>query len=232
MGDAELSDAPRPPMFSADADNTGALTARGRRTRERLMKSAREVLEESGYHASTVRDITERSGLALGTFYRYFDDKEQLYMLLLRSLVDELYFSVTGTWQPGTPLASLYASTLAYLKAYYANRHLIWALRDMAGVVPECAALWWELRLRTYERMERHLESSTAAPSLDTRLVVSALGGMVEQFAHYWYVEGERYDTEPPDPEQAAQTISRLWYRAVYADEAGHDPTLERLHPS
>jgi AcrR family transcriptional regulator len=181
------------------------------------MESARRLLEEVGYHDSTVTDITERSGVSLGSFYRYFDNKEELYLLLLQSLVQELYNSVGGVWDAKDVEGSLRRSTMRYLEAYHVNRRLISALQDMAGVVPESARLWWELRLRTFQRMQRFLDNSS--DSSDADYVASALGGMVEQFANYWYVQGERHGGKPPPLEEAAVTLARLWYRAVYADK-------------
>lgn len=208
----------RSEWFVVKSPARGKLTSRGERTRQRLMQSARDLLEEVGYHDSTVTDITERSGVSLGSFYRYFDNKEELYLLLLQSLVQELYDSVGGTWDETDVEGSLRRSTLRYLEAYHANRRLISALQDMAGVVPESARLWWELRLRTFQRMQRFLENSSDEGD-GPHYVASALGGMVEQFANYWYVQGERHGGKPPPLDEAAVTLARLWYRAVYADK-------------
>jgi AcrR family transcriptional regulator len=54
--------------------------------REAILSAAREVFSDIGYGAATVRDIIRRTGLASGTFYNYFPDKESV----LRALVDEI----------------------------------------------------------------------------------------------------------------------------------------------
>lgn len=46
------------------------------RIREQIVAAARESFCDLGFGASTVRDIMRRAGLAPGTFYNYFDDKE------------------------------------------------------------------------------------------------------------------------------------------------------------
>jgi AcrR family transcriptional regulator len=56
-----------------------------RRNREALLTAARAVFLEIGYDAGSVRDIIGRSGLALGTFYNYFEDKEAI----LRAVLEE-----------------------------------------------------------------------------------------------------------------------------------------------
>lgn len=207
--------------FAIKVPSRGSLTPRGERTRQRLMASARALLEEQGYHGSTVTKITERSGVALGNFYRYFDNKEELYLLLLQSLVQELYSVVGGVWNADDVRGSLKEATLRYLRLYRENRRLIAALQEVAGVVPEAAELWWELRLRTYWKMERYIQrvgvpSDLADLPNAAGLMASALGGMVEQFASYWYVQNERQGRPAPTLEEAAEALSALWFRSVY----------------
>jgi AcrR family transcriptional regulator len=54
-------------------------TARGQRTREKLLAAAEAEFGEKGFHAVGIGDITRRAGVALGTFYVYFDSKEEIY---------------------------------------------------------------------------------------------------------------------------------------------------------
>ena len=40
-------------------------------TRQRLLRSAQELIEEGGYGAATVIAIADRAGVAAGTLYRH-----------------------------------------------------------------------------------------------------------------------------------------------------------------
>ena len=53
--------------------------------RAAILDAAREAFAELGYGAATVRDVVRRTGLAAGTFYNYFPDKESV----LRALVED-----------------------------------------------------------------------------------------------------------------------------------------------
>jgi AcrR family transcriptional regulator len=68
---------------------TGALDGKRERTkaqnRATIIAASREVFAELGYDASAVRDVMRRTGLASGTFYNYFEDKEAVF----RAVVDE-----------------------------------------------------------------------------------------------------------------------------------------------
>ncbi len=50
--------------------------------RTAMMQTAVQVFAEKGYHAATVRDIVQKAGVAIGTFYFYFPDKETLFVYL------------------------------------------------------------------------------------------------------------------------------------------------------
>ncbi len=69
--------------------SAAAVAGRRERTkaanRAAILAAAREVFAELGYGAATVRDVVRRTGLAAGTFYNYFPDKESV----LRALVED-----------------------------------------------------------------------------------------------------------------------------------------------
>ncbi len=196
--------------------NNEAATAKGRNTKARILEAGRSVLEQRGYFDTSVSEIIERSDIALGTFYRYYANKNVLCFQLLETLVAELYELVSGSWVKEDAMENLRASSLRYLTAYYTNRKLIAAMLQMSGAVPACAALWWALRKRTYDRMKRYLKSPKITCQLDPDLTVTALGSMVEQVAYYWYVEAERNGKPVPKLDEAADVLSHIWYRAVY----------------
>src|SRR5260370_16306139 len=55
-------------------------------TRQRILEAARQLFAASGYQASTTRDIANAAGIANGTLFNYFPNKEAI----LASLVAEV----------------------------------------------------------------------------------------------------------------------------------------------
>src|ERR687889_314822 len=53
-------------------------TERGRRTVRKLLQAAAQEFGERGFHEAAITGITARAGVALGTFYTYFESKEEL----------------------------------------------------------------------------------------------------------------------------------------------------------
>ena len=58
-------------------------TERGKRTREKLLRAAEIEFGEKGFHEAGVSGITYRAGVALGTFYTYFESKEEIFQALV-----------------------------------------------------------------------------------------------------------------------------------------------------
>jgi len=62
------------------------LTAKGRATRERLLRSADHLFATRGYAETTMRDVAAEAGCAVGLAYRYFARREDLAVALYEDL--------------------------------------------------------------------------------------------------------------------------------------------------
>ena len=58
-------------------------TERGRKTLRRLIEAAAAEFGERGFHEAAITGITQRAGVALGTFYTYFESKEEVFRALV-----------------------------------------------------------------------------------------------------------------------------------------------------
>jgi AcrR family transcriptional regulator len=72
--------------------------------KEKVLETALEMLAEGGFHASPVSVLAKRSGVAVGTIYHHFENKEsmveELYMNLKRKMADAMIkgLDVDGTF--------------------------------------------------------------------------------------------------------------------------------------
>jgi AcrR family transcriptional regulator len=64
---------------------------RARRTYEALVEAAAAAFIAEGYDATGTPDIAAKAGVSVGTFYRYFDDKKQIYVEVARRHLAEAY---------------------------------------------------------------------------------------------------------------------------------------------
>ena len=74
-------------------------TSRGQRTRQKLLDAAEAIFGERGYERASITEITQRAGVAQGTFYVYFPDKQTIFEELVRGLSQRLRRATTEATQ-------------------------------------------------------------------------------------------------------------------------------------
>jgi len=89
-------------------------------TRRAIMKAAVSIFLERGYSDTRVMDVAERAGLAKGTLYLYYSDKEALFEGVLRGSIGE----------PMTALAASSRNVHETTRAFV-GRTILPFLRDM-----------------------------------------------------------------------------------------------------
>ena len=90
--------------------------ARARETYEELLRAAAAVFAERGYHYSPVREIAERAGVSVGTFYVYFNDKRSVFVELIHLVFEKNLVAtreVLTRWEE--PLAAGEGDTRAFV---------------------------------------------------------------------------------------------------------------------
>ena len=71
---------------SPASDGKAPRTARGERTLRKILDAARDEFGQRGFSESSIVAITQRAGVALGTFYTYFDSKEAVFQALVSDM--------------------------------------------------------------------------------------------------------------------------------------------------
>ncbi|TDD06355.1 TetR/AcrR family transcriptional regulator [Saccharopolyspora terrae] len=195
-------------------------TARGRRTRDRLLAAARVVFETRGFLDTRVGDICDEAGLAQGTFYIYFQSKEDVFYNLVDSVIADRYLltavpdDFTGT------VADRFAYTL---RQYFAEME---HSRRFSRIVEQVATfdermrenrmqIRRDFRQRVQHGIERLQRQGAADPDVSAELTAEAIVAMINNFAYINLVIGEREDL---DIEEVVQTLTNIWARALALD--------------
>lgn len=152
-------------------------------TRERLMRSARELIEEGGYGAAPVVAIAERSGVAASTLYRHFASKEELFVEVFRSVCDREVEAMRAA-ADAMPSGASHVDRLVEVLATFAQRalrrpRLAWAL-IAEPVDPLVDAERLAYRARYSDLTAQALRAGIDAgelPAQDVRLTAAALVG-------------------------------------------------------
>jgi AcrR family transcriptional regulator len=72
------------------------------RRQAEILKAAFEVFAAKGFEAARIDDVAQRAGIAKGTIYLYFPDKERLFQAVVRNLIPRR-FDLLVKSLPGPP---------------------------------------------------------------------------------------------------------------------------------
>lgn len=189
-------------------------TAKGRDTRERLLTAATALFAERGYTRVTIRDITDAAGLSAGAFYRYFKDRRELMLVLMRKLTAEAFDFVRVPWDERDPMLSVLQSTQLYFKFYEAHRPLFAILVELGQTDPAVADIWAVSRRAFYSRiahsLRRGLEAGRLRLDVDVDVAAELMGSMSEFYAFQRFVLADDV-VKPVSIEESARNLANIW---------------------
>ena len=195
-------------------------TARGQQTRDKLLVAAREVFETKGYVEARVTDICDEAGLANGTFYLYFQSKDEIFYTLVDTVVADRYLLTAVPEDFEGSVADRFAYTLRqYFAAIQRNRKFSRIIEQVATLDERMRENRMAIRRTFRERIQHGIESlqrhGAADPTISAELTAEAIVSMVSNFAYINLSLGAREDL---DIEQAVATLTSIWQRALALD--------------
>jgi AcrR family transcriptional regulator len=66
-------------------------TTKGQRTRKNILICARKVFARAGYVTLRMSDVAEESGVSMGALYRYFQNKDDLFVNLIGDIHEQMF---------------------------------------------------------------------------------------------------------------------------------------------
>lgn len=195
-------------------------TARGRRTRDALVAAARTVFERDGYVDSRLVDIVAEARCSVGSFYTWFESKDEVFAAVLHEAQSEMLHPGTGRIEAtDDPVAIISASNRAYFEAYRRNARLNQLLQQVAAVDPRFRQM---RRARTHAFVTRNARAiadlqrrGLADRGVDPEMAAKALSGMVARLAYDIFVIESADDERTELVEQLVETATRLWTNAL-----------------
>ncbi|HEX4804766.1 MAG TPA: TetR/AcrR family transcriptional regulator [Conexibacter sp.] len=173
--------------------------------RRAILDAAQEIFTEMGYGAASIRDVVRRSGLAAGTFYNYFPDKQSVFRAVLEEHTTELRRRLREARGRARDAETIVREGFeTYFAFIVEDRPLFEMLRRNAGTVRELfdtPAL--ELGIR---ELREDLGALGALPAgLDLDALAAAMGGVAFEL-------GIRLsEQQAPDVERMTRFASELF---------------------
>ena len=211
---------PQPDNDSAKA--AGPRSRKGVQTRARLLDAAKEIFEEQGFLDARISDISDRAGLSHGSFYHYFDSKEQVFREVVEA-VDERQAEPLATVilarSTSTPPERLREALRQYLESYRDDARIMSVIEQVSRIDEHVRDV---LRARHKRQTDQMAESirqmqqrGMADSKLDPDIAAAALGAMATRFAEMLLSQGF-VDCSLDD---AVEQLTRLFVNAFGLDE-------------
>lgn len=213
--ESETAATEAPDLVDAGRLGTQPQTARGRRTRAALIAAARTVFERDGYVDSRLVDIVAEAKCSIGSFYTWFDSKDEVFAAVLHEAQSEMLHPGTGRIEASDdPIAIIAASNRSYFEAYRRNARLNQLLLQVAAVDPRFRTMRQARANAFVTRNARAVadlqQRGLADRGVDATMAAMALSGMVSRLAQ------DAYNAAVDVPvDDLVDTATRLWTNAL-----------------
>ena len=194
------------------------LTARGLRTRATLVAAAKQVFEEIPFPESRITDITTRAGVASGTFYTYFDSKEEIFREVAAAVLAEM--SAAPRRDPdnseGDFIRDIEYASRQYFLVCVRNPGIVASIEQVAPGDREVMAARRSTVVQNVKRGERwirRLQALGICDDIDPWTTAMALHTMNVRLAYdHLLPHGEQAEA---DVDMLAKAVTRIWARTV-----------------
>jgi AcrR family transcriptional regulator len=209
--------------MTVTSESVVARTAPNGSTHAALLEAAERVFSDRSFLDATVSDIVEVAGVARGTFYLYFKNKEDAFEAVVSRVVHDMFGGAQARVSGDNPFERIRERNRIYLEIF--RRHL-GVMRNFYladPINPRVASMHKRFQETFIERIRRGLARDMALgpdERLDLDTASWALGLMVEYFVYTWLAAERVPNAQALDTDTVLDTLSGLMYRVMYLKSA------------
>ena len=202
------------------------LTAKGRQTRQAIEQAARKLFAESGFHGTTLADITSAAGKSPAVFYRYFADKEDLLAALAESFLHDVVApSGLSLHLPDSPEDDNFfnAVVTGYWNIFKQNIGIMIAVSQLAATQQRFAAVQNEFRrfgMDIVAASVRRAQEQGYGTELNPQHTAAAIALLFENFTTVFAASSGPSAQAglglKISDEDAIATLSTIWKKTLY----------------
>ena len=194
-------------------------TARGSKTRAKLLEAAERVFESLGYHDASIVKITERAGIGLGTFYLYFGGKQEVFDEVVEDLNRRVRHAMTEAANAQeSRLAAERAGFRAFFRFTAEHPALYRIIRQAEFVSPGALRMHYTRIVEGYVEGLKAGQLSGEVRPMNPEVAAWALMGIGELIGMRWVLwqDGDPETVNRPDmPEEVFEEMMGLIERAL-----------------
>jgi AcrR family transcriptional regulator len=158
--------------------------------RERILDNASELFAAKGYHGTTIDEIVQATGIAKGTFYIYFDSKEELLVEVIKRLIERTLVKIDRELDDKTEkdfVTRIETKGQEMLQLYIERSELLYMLLgETVGnprLMKQLREVYEQLAHRVEEDLREGVEAGELFPFADLKTISYALVGMGQSMA-------------------------------------------------
>jgi len=190
------------------------------RQRQEMLATALDLFSRKGYHNVSMHEIAQKAEFAIGTLYKFFQNKEDLYKALVLELCDEFEDSIMrAIEQPQDEVEKL--RSYVRVKTEVVRRNLpfirLYLAESRGASFNIKAGLDDEIRKRYYKFLEvlaaifaSGIKNQRFKKIADPYYLAVALASVIDAFLLLWLDAPERH----PFPENP-DTILDIFFRGL-----------------
>ena len=194
------------------------LTARGKRTRRKLLEAAEQVIAGVGYHDASIVKITEAAGVGQGTFYLYFESKKAIFDEVVLDLNSRVRHAMTEAAEAGRTRAEAELLGFAAFFRFTAEHPALYRIiRQAEFVSPETLHEHYERLTQGYVSGLRQAMEAGEVAEGDPEVLAWSLMGIGELVGMRWILwDGDGGASMPDD---VFAELARIIVRALGATD-------------
>ncbi len=157
--------------------------------KEQIIQSASVIFEAKGYDRTTIDDIAQAAGIAKGTFYIYFNNKEELLLEVIKKLVDQTIESIEAKSSGEKDFFQrIIIKGIEFINLYLSKRDLLFVLIGQTVGNPRLARQLEEIHLSLVgpiiDDLRFGIKKEQVRPLDDLKTIAYALIGMGMMIAY------------------------------------------------
>ena len=197
------------------------------KTQAQLKAAVVRLLDTIGYHNMRISTICEEAGLAKGTFYTRFLDKEDIIFNILSEYI-KIQCQLMPNYNINTnTFEALHQFNIWFAKTFRENSGIHRTLMQLSETMPKISVLWDDFLTYITGCYRDILEDGTKIKIDDKliTLIVYSMGGMLDQalYAIYATHRSKNYKKAAINIEHLVETITLLQYRSIMLENPDSD---------
>lgn len=164
---------------------TPRMRARKEATRQRILETTHALVAEGGFGLASVARVAEKAGVAIGSVYRHFDSKSDLFAEVFRRATEQEVRKVAEALDTSAPADEALAESLhAFARRAIRSPTMAWALiaEPVDPLVDEERLRYRQAYAELFQQnLTRGIEEGCFRPDQDPQLCSAAIVGAIAE---------------------------------------------------